>query len=221
MGEPALDYSKRYTYEEYLEWNDDQRWELIDGVPFCMSPAPTFYHQEIVAWFTGELRQFFRQKPCRVAVGPDVTLPKTIEIEPHKINGDHHSSAELSGKEPSSEVSSGQEPSGTVVRPDLVVVCDEKKIGPHGVHGAPDLALEVLSKSTIDRDLGLKLRLYELNGVHAYLIVDPWGRMVLARYLNDCGQYNTPVAHDDRSVMPVDIFEGLTIDLRELPHEVQ
>ncbi|MBN2825405.1 MAG: hypothetical protein JXQ76_08785 [Campylobacterales bacterium] len=36
----ALQYDNfhRYTYEDYKEWED--RWELIDGVAYAMSPAP-------------------------------------------------------------------------------------------------------------------------------------------------------------------------------------
>jgi Uma2 family endonuclease len=34
-----------YTYEDYLQW--EGRWELIDGIPYAMSPAPTPRHQMI------------------------------------------------------------------------------------------------------------------------------------------------------------------------------
>lgn len=32
--------NERYTYKDYLEWSDEERWELIDGVPYNMTPAP-------------------------------------------------------------------------------------------------------------------------------------------------------------------------------------
>ncbi|NOQ46697.1 MAG: Uma2 family endonuclease [Desulfobulbaceae bacterium] len=35
----------RYTYKDYLNWED--RWELIQGVPYAMSPAPSPEHQRI------------------------------------------------------------------------------------------------------------------------------------------------------------------------------
>ncbi len=35
-----------YTYEDYCRW--EGRWELIDGIPFAMSPAPTPRHQWLV-----------------------------------------------------------------------------------------------------------------------------------------------------------------------------
>ncbi len=34
-----------YTYEDYQEW--EGRWEIIDGVAYAMSPAPTLYHQSV------------------------------------------------------------------------------------------------------------------------------------------------------------------------------
>ena len=30
----TCDDNQRYSYSDYLQWDDDQRWELIDGVPF-------------------------------------------------------------------------------------------------------------------------------------------------------------------------------------------
>ena len=35
------------TYDEYKTWDDS--WELIDGIPFAMSPAPYPKHQKVVA----------------------------------------------------------------------------------------------------------------------------------------------------------------------------
>jgi Uma2 family endonuclease len=62
-----------------------------------------------------------------------------------------------------------------VVQPDLLFVArgregiaDEKAL-----HGAPDLAIEVLSPSTRRKDLVLKRLLYERTGVVEYWIVDP------------------------------------------------
>jgi len=31
---------KKYTCADYLQWPDEERWELIDGVPYDMNPAP-------------------------------------------------------------------------------------------------------------------------------------------------------------------------------------
>ena len=42
---PALKYIPHYTYEDYCLW--EGKWELIDGIPIAMSPAPVPQHQRI------------------------------------------------------------------------------------------------------------------------------------------------------------------------------
>ena len=38
-------YRPYYTYEEYCQW--EGRWELIEGMPYAMSPAPVPAHQRV------------------------------------------------------------------------------------------------------------------------------------------------------------------------------
>jgi hypothetical protein len=49
MGLPARKLDRIYTYADYKTWPDDERWELIDGVAWNMSPAPNLSHQSISA----------------------------------------------------------------------------------------------------------------------------------------------------------------------------
>lgn len=60
-------------------------------------------------------------------------------------------------------------------QPDLVFVAKANVhlIQEDGLHGAPDLALEVLSPSKPDYDLTSKKSVYERNGVKEYWVVDP------------------------------------------------
>ena len=58
-------------------------------------------------------------------------------------------------------------------KPDMMVVCDEDKLQDDGVHGAPDLAIEILSPSTGRYDKGRKKDAYEKHGVREYWIVSP------------------------------------------------
>lgn len=66
--------------------------------------------------------------------------------------------------------------------PDFMVVCDPKKIQWDGVHGAPDLVVEVLSPSTTVNDRQLKREAYEKHGVREYWIVNPSDK-VIEQYL--------------------------------------
>ena len=45
MADPLRTDNRRYTYKDYASWPDEERWELIDGVAYDMSPAPAPRHQ--------------------------------------------------------------------------------------------------------------------------------------------------------------------------------
>ncbi len=69
--------------------------------------------------------------------------------------------------------------------PDMMVVCDREKIQEDGVHGAPDLVVEVLSPSTAKRDRVDKKAVYERCGVREYWLVDPKNRTIEQYFLRD------------------------------------
>ncbi len=62
--------------------------------------------------------------------------------------------------------------------PDMMVVCDRSKIQNDGVHGAPDLVVEVLSPSTAKRDKTYKKDAYARSGVREYWLVSPGEKSV-------------------------------------------
>ncbi len=77
--------------------------------------------------------------------------------------------------------------SNTVVRPDLMVVCEK----PDGqwVTRRPELAVEILSPSSRRKDLTAKRDLYAANGVPFYLILDPDDKSALLLQLGSDGVY--------------------------------
>lgn len=64
---------------------------------------------------------------------------------------------------------------GEGVQPDIVFIAQASRgiIAEKWLMGAPDLVVEILSPSTSSRDRGIKLRLYERQGVAEYWVVDP------------------------------------------------
>ena len=60
----------------------------------------------------------------------------------------------------------------TVVQPDLMVLCDLKRLRKGRVFGAPDLVVEVVSPGSGQRDYSLKLGKYLAAGVKEYWIID-------------------------------------------------
>jgi len=151
----ALRKEKRYTYTDYRTWDDDERWELIDGVPYAMPPAPLRIHQEILGGLFSQLHNFLRGKHCKVFVSPfDVRLNADTEDD-------------------------------IVVQPDIVVVCDDSKLDDKSCVGAPDMAIEIISPSTSAYDRVLKFNKYLQAGVREYWIVDPASKTVSANVLKD------------------------------------
>ena len=109
--------------------------------------------------------------------------------------------------------------SKTIVQPDVMVVCDRNKLTHHGVEGAPDLIVEILSPSTKRKDMTVKLSKYIEAGVREYWLVDPEKKKVIV-YLSEDGDLV-----EDLDVMiygfddpvPVMIFDGeCVIDMKEI-----
>lgn len=107
----------------------------------------------------------------------------------------------------------------TMVQPDVMVVCDRNKLTHHGVEGAPDLIVEILSPSTKRKDMTVKLSKYIEAGVREYWLVDPEKKKVLV-YLSE-----EETLMEDLDVklygfedqIPVMIFDGeCVIDMKEI-----
>ena len=60
---PALvNILPHYTYDDYCKW--EGRWEIIDGIPYAMSPAPSLRHQWISSNIKGEFRNAIKLTGC-------------------------------------------------------------------------------------------------------------------------------------------------------------
>ena len=185
----ALRDPEYHTYGDYLTWPEEVRYELIDGDAYLMAPAPTVSHQHIAGEVYRQLANALRGCPCRVLIAPlDVLLPKADEAD---------------------------DSIDTVVQPDVLVVCDQRKVGERGVRGAPDFVLEVLSPSTAGHDQVRKLRIYERHGVQEYWLVQPWGK-VLTVYRLENGAYGCPYTQELEGETPVGVLDGVTIQWDEL-----
>jgi Uma2 family endonuclease len=175
-----------YTYGDYLTWPEEERWELIDGVPYCMSPAPAPLHQEYLVELSRQFANHLRGTACRVYVAPfDVRLPDRDEAD---------------------------EEIGTVVQPDLVLVCDPSNIDERGCRGAPDMVIEILSPSTGSKDQLQKLNLYERHAVREYWIVDPMTRVTRVYVLGADRRYGRDSVYPAGTAVPVSILPELEID---------
>jgi Uma2 family endonuclease len=55
-----------YTYEDYCRW--EGQWELIEGIPYAMSPMPRPEHQTIAGNLHAELRYAIKKAQCSCKV---------------------------------------------------------------------------------------------------------------------------------------------------------
>ena len=138
-----------YTVDDYDQFPEDQRCELIDGVVYDMA-APTIVHQDILLEIAIQLRTCIEKHEglCKVYVAPlDVKL--------------------------------GEDNKTVVQPDVIVVCDPEKLSRKDKVYGAPDLAVEIVSPWSEKKDKRIKLAKYAETGVQEYWIVDPFKKMVL------------------------------------------
>jgi Uma2 family endonuclease len=79
----ALKTGKKYTYKDYLQWPDNERWELIAGVAYNMTPAPSIRHQIVLGNLHRILSSNLLNKPCVPFIAPtDVVLSEEDVVQP-------------------------------------------------------------------------------------------------------------------------------------------
>ena len=69
-----------FTYKDYARWDDDIRYELIDGVPYAMA-SPSRLHQKISGRIFRQLANFLRGKSCEV-----YAAPLDVRLNPHTFD---------------------------------------------------------------------------------------------------------------------------------------
>lgn len=178
---------KRMSYEEFMEMyeNTEERLEYIDGEVYLLS-SPKVTHQKVLGNLHVIFRLWFKGKKCIPYLSPfDVMLKKG-------------------------------EGNDNVVQPDLLVVCDpENKNEKDKYTGVPSLVVEILSESTIRKDLIKKLDLYMHSGVEEYWVVNYFNREVTVYKFVDKNYAEMKTFVRDDTVESF-IFKGFTADLKDI-----
>ena len=176
---------QKYSYADFLTWDESERWEIIDGVPY-MQATPSRAHQEILGELLRQFANFLKDKPCKV-----YPAPFCVRLDTQKNNEDVKK----------------------VVEPDITIVCNNSKLDKAGCKGAPDMVIEILSPSTRRHDKIRKFNLYEKSGVKEYWLVDPDEKIVTVFTLQDDGRYGRPEMYTEEDKIKVSIFTELEINL--------
>lgn len=150
----------KFTYEEFLEWCDEDTWaEWVDGEVVVLSPASR-RHQQVVDFLVQVLGVYVQAKELGVVL----SAPFQMKTGP-----------DLPGREPDLLF---------VAQQNLGRLKDRYLDGP------ADLVVEVVSTESRLRDRGEKFAEYEAGGVREYWVVDPESRRVDFHVLGTDGRYD-------------------------------
>jgi Uma2 family endonuclease len=182
--------SAKWTYCDYLKWDDSHRYELIDGEVYDMTPASSIIHQRISGNIFFIFRKFLEGNESIVIAAPfDVRFPNADSINDEEIL--------------------------TALQPDIVVISNTAKIDEKGYVGAPDLVVEILSPQIFKHDMQIKRDIYEKAGVMEYWTVDPLNKIFYVFALND-GTYQKPLIYAEQENFNGTLFNDLEVNLREV-----
>ena len=178
----AKKLNEKYTYQDYLNWPDDERWEIIDGIAYNMSPAPKIKHQRISGNFYFEIKRRLKEQDAKCDI---FEAPTDVVLDEYNV-----------------------------VQPDIFLVCDEKKITEDNIKGAPELIIEIVSKTTAYKDTKVKKDLYERFGVKEYILIYP-ELEIAERFLLKEGEYGSPERFNWDEVLKLKTFD-IEINLWEI-----
>ena len=189
----AFTGKKSFTYKDYLNWPEDVRAEIIHGVAYMMG-QPSTSHQRVSRKLFVKLANFLEGKTCEPFIAPF-----GVRLFPKEDRTDD-----------------------TVVKPDIIVVCDPSKIDERGCNGAPDLVIEILSPSTKRKDKYLKRELYQKAGVREYWMVSTDDSEITVHLFetNSTKVYgaNEEMPDDTKlpEIVPVHVLPGLEINVKDV-----
>ncbi len=85
--ESAMPVTKRetqelFSYGDYMQWPDGERWEIIAGQAYSMSPSPSVKHQRIVSNFDFQFHCGSKDKCSHFIAPMDVVLDEFNVVQP-------------------------------------------------------------------------------------------------------------------------------------------
>ena len=178
-----------WTYEDYLRLPEDgNRYEVIRGF-LHVTAAPYPLHQYVSSRLSRLVGGFIDERELGILLTAplDVRLPQRI---------------------------------GDPVQPDLVFLRTGNQprweTDP-SFDGVPDLAIEVLSRSTARRDRTIKKDAYWEAGIREYWLVDPWRRAVEIYLLSDDGRrYDELCGGGEGETVRSAVLSGLEVRVSDL-----
>ena len=186
MTQPKAKPKAKLTGADYMRLTPPShrgvRYQLIEGELIEMA-GPNDAHQV----FTGRFYMQLTLQTDALDIGETRIAPYDVAIDDHNT-----------------------------FQPDMLFVSNERRHifddDGHGVTGAPDLVVEVLSESTRQRDLNVKMPVYGRNGVREMLAVD-LAAETISKYVGDGQSMTLERVYGPDDVLTSDTMPGVAIEL--------
>ncbi len=79
-----LEQLPHYTYDDYAKW--EGRWELIHGIPYAMTPAPTIRHQRVSQKIAAVLEgALLACEACQPLLAVDWKISEDTVVQPDNL----------------------------------------------------------------------------------------------------------------------------------------
>lgn len=179
---------KKTNFEEYLELasEKDERYEYIDGKIYNTT-APKTTHQLAQSKLLERFFNYFADSKYTVMVAPyDITLKRNQD----DIN---------------------------IVQPDIMIISDlEKNLNEKDYYiGVPTLVAEILSESTLSKDMIKKLDLYMEAGVEEYWIINTLNQEIMIYQSNNNELIDSKTFKKSEEITSFN-FKGLQFSLKNI-----
>ena len=177
----TITQTKIWTYEDYLALpEDDGNRYEVIEGELLVTPAPGSDHQYAVVELIGEIRAFVKAR----GLGRVYTAPYEVHLDADT----------------------------RPVQPDVFFVTEARrpKRGTKRMDGAPELVIEVISRSSDRADNSVKMLAYERSGVLEYWIVDPRKQSVRIYTLDD-GKFTSWGIYSEDDVITSKVLTGFEL----------
>jgi Uma2 family endonuclease len=179
-----------WTYEDWLKLPSDGTKYEVLGGVLSMTPAPSTTHQSSSSALAWMLTTFVREHD----LGEIFTAPTDVLL-------------------PSEPVP---------VEPDILFIARGREdiVAEARIEGAPDLVVEIVSPSNWPYDRQTKFKLYQLNGIAEYWLVDYRARTIEVFVLED-GEYALLGLWRDGAQATSRVLDGLQVPVSDVFRSVR
>lgn len=179
---------RRLTYDDFLLFPDDGKRHEIIDGEHYVTPSPNLRHQDLVGRLHLSIGNHLAGHP---GTGRLFLAPLDVVLSLYDV-----------------------------VEPDLLFVGGDQReiLTEKNVQGPPALVIEVLSKSTREKDAQTKRRLFDRTGVREYWLVDPELDLVQVLRRSDEGKLARvdEVTAEDDGILTTPLLPGWQLSMRAL-----